>query len=50
MLALAAIRQDGIAVAGPALEAVVGADGLPAAWIDLAWLAAAAATPRARLR
>ncbi len=28
---------------GPALEAVVDADGLPAAWIDLAWLARSAA-------
>ena len=42
VLALAAIREGRADVAGPALEAVVGADGLPAAWIDLAWLDAGA--------
>ncbi len=42
VLALAAAQAGDIATVGPALEAVVGADGLPAAWIDLAWLRAGA--------
>ena len=42
LLALAAIRDGQASIARAALEAVVGADGLPPAWIDLAWLDAAA--------
>ena len=42
LLALATIREGQTPVARSALETVVGADSLPAAWIDLAWLDAAA--------